>query len=275
MSVKIGLVKCLNDRAQKLSSTKENLKQELAHIKEALKLNNYPDKLVRKYVKKSKNKINNDSSDSDNNNNNDSDNNNNINDDTNNKESKSSVVIPYKEGTSEALRRILNKAGIKTAFKPTNSIRNKLCRLKDPVEPLKQNNLVYLIPCNDCQVKYIGQTSRTGAVRLAEHKNLAKSRLVDPNKIRNLENSSAIALHAVTHNHTIGWDRMTVLKSNVTGYRERLITEALFIESTTNTCNRNDSSPVPDIWKILLPIRRIGENKENYKTQVSKSCDHN
>ncbi|CAH8868385.1 unnamed protein product [Trichobilharzia szidati] len=276
MSVKVGLVKCLNDRAQKLSSTKENLNQELIHIKEALKLNNYPDKLVRKYVRKCKNKINNDNSDSDYNNNNDnSDNNNNIDNDTNNKESKSSVVIPYKEGTSEALRRILNKAGIKTAFKPTNSIRNKLCRLKDPVEPLKQSNLVYLIPCNDCQVKYIGQTSRTGAVRLAEHKNLAKSRLVDPNKIRNLENSSAIALHAVTHNHTIGWDRMTVLKSNVTGYRERLITEALFIESTANTCNRNDSSPVPDIWKILLPLRQMGENKESYKTQVSKSCDHN
>ncbi|VDQ06148.1 unnamed protein product [Trichobilharzia regenti] len=36
--------------------------------------------------------------------------------------------------------------------------------------------------------------------------------------------------------------------------------------------NRNDSTPVnPDIWKILLPIRRqIGENKENYKTQIFK-----
>ncbi|CAH8826047.1 unnamed protein product [Trichobilharzia szidati] len=125
MSVKIGLVKCLNDRAQKLSSTKENLKQELIHIKEALKLNNYPDKLVRKYVRKCKNKINNDSSDSDNNNNNDndnSDNNNNINDDTNNKESKSSVVIAYKEGTSEALRRILNKARIKVAGIQTHKL---------------------------------------------------------------------------------------------------------------------------------------------------------
>nr|CAH8857451.1 unnamed protein product [Trichobilharzia regenti] len=106
MSVEIGLVKCSSDRAQKLSSTKKNLRQEVIHIREALKLNNYPDKLVRKYVRKCKNKINNDSSDSDNNNdsnNNDNNSNNNtiiinINDDTNNKESKSSVVIPYKEG---------------------------------------------------------------------------------------------------------------------------------------------------------------------------------
>ncbi|VDQ17641.1 unnamed protein product [Trichobilharzia regenti] len=41
----------------------------------------------------------------------------------------------------------------------------------------------------NCQVKYIGRSSRTGAVRLAEHKSLTKSRLVDPNKTRSLENS--------------------------------------------------------------------------------------
>ncbi|VDQ09374.1 unnamed protein product [Trichobilharzia regenti] len=65
MSVKIGLVKCL-------SSTDENLRQEVKHTREALKINNYPDKLVRKYVGKCKNKTNNVSSDSDNNNNNNS-----------------------------------------------------------------------------------------------------------------------------------------------------------------------------------------------------------
>ncbi|VDQ12338.1 unnamed protein product [Trichobilharzia regenti] len=75
----------------------------MRHIRESLKRNNYPDKLVREYVGKCKNKINNDSSHSDNNNsdNSDDNNNNNISDDTSNKESKSSVVIPYKEGTSE------------------------------------------------------------------------------------------------------------------------------------------------------------------------------
>nr|CAH8868918.1 unnamed protein product [Trichobilharzia regenti] len=112
MSVKIRLVKCLGNRAQKLRSTKENLRQEVRHMRETLKLNNYADKLVRKYVGKCKNKINNDSSDSDNNTDmhvkhaQDNDN-------TNHKDSKSSLVIPYKEGTSETTSRwrILNNAG--------------------------------------------------------------------------------------------------------------------------------------------------------------------
>ncbi|VDQ09100.1 unnamed protein product [Trichobilharzia regenti] len=89
-------MKCLSNRAQKLSSTKENLRQEVVHIKEALKIKNYHDKLVKKYVRKCKNKINKDSSDSDSNNGNNNNNsdNNNIVDETNNKESKPSMVIP-------------------------------------------------------------------------------------------------------------------------------------------------------------------------------------
>ncbi|VDP97693.1 unnamed protein product [Trichobilharzia regenti] len=91
---------------------------------------------ILKYPSKCKNKINNDSSDSDDNNNNnnnndntnndnnnsDNNNNNNINDDTDNKESKSSVVIPYKGGTSETLRRILIKAGIRVAAIQTHKV---------------------------------------------------------------------------------------------------------------------------------------------------------
>nr|CAH8824161.1 unnamed protein product [Trichobilharzia regenti] len=152
MSVKIGLVKCLSDRAKKLSSTKENLRQEVIHIREALKLNNYLDKLVGKYERKCKNKINNDSTDSDNN---DTKNNMHVkyaHDNTNNKESKSSVVIPYKKGTSETLRRILNMAGRNKSGCHSNHPQNQLetsfvDQRVNPVDPSKQNNLVYLIPC--------------------------------------------------------------------------------------------------------------------------------
>nr|CAH8830611.1 unnamed protein product [Trichobilharzia regenti] len=63
------LVKCFSNRAQKLSSIKENLRQEVRHVREALESNNCLNKLIRKYVGKYKNEINNSSNDSDNNNN--------------------------------------------------------------------------------------------------------------------------------------------------------------------------------------------------------------
>ena len=75
--------------------------------------------------------------------------------------------------------------------------------------------------------------------------------------------------------HTIGWDKMTVLKSNITEFRERLVTEAVFIESTENTCNRSDSTPVPDIWKILLALRPIGRYcVRNVIQQITVSLCH-
>nr|CAH8832979.1 unnamed protein product [Trichobilharzia regenti] len=87
------------------------------------------------------------------------------NDNTNNKDFKLPLVLLCKGGTLETFWRILNNAGIKVSFRLTYSLRNKLWQLKDSVAPVEQNNLVYLIPCyNDCQVKYIGQTSRTAAV---------------------------------------------------------------------------------------------------------------
>ncbi|CAH8450356.1 unnamed protein product [Heterobilharzia americana] len=244
VSVKAGLVKCLNNRAEKLTSHCKDLNKELKHIKEALITNNYPHHFIKKFTRTHKKQNNNTNTNTNNS------------DNISRKEISTSIVIPYKEGTSETIRRILNKVGIRVAFKPTNSLRGKLCRLKDPIEPIKQNNIIYQIPCNDCEVKYIGQTSRSGSVRLTEHRNLAKHRTTDPNKINNLEKHSAIALHSLTHNHTIGWDKTTVLKSNIARWRERLITESLFIESTPNTCNRNDATPIPEIWKTLLPIKK-------------------
>ncbi|VDQ14120.1 unnamed protein product, partial [Trichobilharzia regenti] len=113
----------------------------------------------KKYVSKCKNKTNNDNSDIDNNNNdtnnnndnNIGDNNNNINDDTSNKESKSPVVHPYNEGTSETiLRRILdntgrNKSGWHSNHPKTQLETSFVGYRVNPVEPIKQNNLVYPI----------------------------------------------------------------------------------------------------------------------------------
>ncbi|CAH8464106.1 unnamed protein product [Heterobilharzia americana] len=131
MSVKAGLVKCLTDRARKLTNQSKNLNKELKHLKETLVVSNYPPQFIKKFLRTHEKRKNNSHTSASNN------------DNTSKKEFTASIVLPYKEGTSEALRRILNKAGIGVAFKPTNSLRDKLCRPKDPIEPIKQNNIIY------------------------------------------------------------------------------------------------------------------------------------
>ncbi|CAH8563033.1 unnamed protein product [Heterobilharzia americana] len=116
----------------------------MRYIKNTLRLNNYPPKFIKKFIRSRKKNISSGSSSSCSNtgviNNNLITNGNNG--DKVKREFKASSVLPYEESTSEALQRILNKAGIKVALKPTNSHRNKLSRLKDPINAIKQNNLV-------------------------------------------------------------------------------------------------------------------------------------
>ena len=66
------------------------------------------------------------------------------------------IVIPYKQGTSEAIRRVLNRENIRVAFKPTNSIGSMLVHLKDKISTDKTRNCVYEMKCTQCDAEYIG-----------------------------------------------------------------------------------------------------------------------
>ena len=96
------------------------------------------------------------------------------NNDSDNK-SKGQVVIPYIKGTSEALRRIYGKYGIRTYFKPTHTLRQLLVSPKDKTEKKDTEGPVYRIPCQgqttrgQCKDSYIGETERSLKTRFLEH----------------------------------------------------------------------------------------------------------
>ena len=54
--------------------------------------------------------------------------------------------IPYVQGTSERIGRILNEAGVKVAMKPVKTIGNNLTSPKDPIAEHEKSRLVYKIP---------------------------------------------------------------------------------------------------------------------------------
>ena len=74
-------------------------------------------------------------------------------------EFKSTGVLPYIKGVSEALRRCLQQQGVRTVFKSDTTLRSHLLRPKDTLEPTKQDGVVYKIPC-ECGKVYIGETGR-------------------------------------------------------------------------------------------------------------------
>ena len=80
------------------------------------------------------------------------------------------IVLPYKEGTSEAMRRILNQENIRVAFRQGKTPRSQLVRLKDRLPKDRTTNCIYKVQCKDCSGVYIGQTARELHTRMTEHR---------------------------------------------------------------------------------------------------------
>ena len=78
------------------------------------------------------------------------------------------TFIPYIQGTSKNVKRILNGAGVKIALKPDLTIGQDLSSKKSH-NPEEKSGVVYQVPCSDCNFVCIGQTKRDLKSRLAEH----------------------------------------------------------------------------------------------------------
>ena len=140
--------------------------------------------------------------------------------------------IPYIQGTSEKVRRVLNETGMKVAKKPVHIIGRILPSRKDPFtfEERSRLALEYQVACFNRDFAYIGQTKRDLKSRLSEHK-LA---------IRNQEpEKSALSEHSIQFDQLIDWNNSKVLKTE-THYSKRLTSEAWFINSYPHVTNRSD-----------------------------------
>ena len=55
------------------------------------------------------------------------------------------------------------------AHKPSTTLKSILSKPKDKLKFEEQNNVVYKIPCTDCDSCYIGETSKQVICRVEEH----------------------------------------------------------------------------------------------------------
>ena len=89
---------------------------------------------------------------------------------TQNSQFKQFTSIPYVQGTSKRIIRVLNEAGVGVAMRPVKTIRHVLPSPKDPYAAKDKSCVVYQIPCSDCDCVYIGQTKRGLKSRLADRR---------------------------------------------------------------------------------------------------------
>ena len=101
-----------------------------------------------------------------------------------------------------------------------------------------QPNVIYKIPCADCDWCYVGETGRCFETRKKEH-------------IRNVKtcaNGSNIAKHAWSFEHRIDFDNSSVIDKG--SFRVRKTLEAWHTSATKHA--DNNSKPIPNQYSILF-----------------------
>nr|VZI35821.1 unnamed protein product [Spirometra erinaceieuropaei] len=110
-------------------------------------------------------------------------------------------ALPYIDGVSEAVSRLLRPLGIGIAHRPESTIRHLVMRPKAPLPLGETTNVIYRIRCNSCEVNYIGETSKRLQTRVGEHMRA----------VRRMDPLSLVAEHCADAGHTFAFQDAEIL----------------------------------------------------------------
>ena len=102
-------------------------------------------------------------------------------------------------------------------------------------------NIIYKIPCNDCDEIYIGETGRSIQTRKKEHQD----------RISRRDSNSQIYQHVsqLPNPHTINWNNASIIHTN-RNMKQRRVIEAAYTISNNKTYNRCTDLPPT----LVLPL---------------------
>jgi len=125
-------------------------------------------------------------------------------------------VLPYVEGTSERVSRVMKKHQVPVTVRPVKTLRRLLVHQKDKQEKEEITDCVYKIPCSNCEKTYC-KTGRKLGTRLKEHNREVEATTKKPftrgQRLHSLseQNKSALTDHTSRDNHLINWSQTTIL----------------------------------------------------------------
>ena len=222
LTQKLSVARTLYTRANKVINNFENKVSEFNHIKNTLQANQFPSFICssNRYLQD-------------------------IRQLTPSMNYSSYTVIPYVQGISEPIKRILSKVGIGVAMKPFYTLSSVFRKPKDCICNSDKCGIVYEIPCRNCNSVYIGETGRSLKTRKKEHIYAVKNFDFD---------KSAFCEHVVKFDHTIAWNETKILKMEP-NFQRRRTAESFFINQRSkklNVLNRNDGLQLPSVYNLLL-----------------------
>lgn len=137
------------------------------------------------------------------------------------------IVLPYIQGATDRIYKVLKMKRIKTDFSPLNSLKNFLDKTKDPVDT-KIKKGVYSIPYS-CGKIFVNEMGCSIKVRLKEH-----CVAITHNRTKSL----VVEKHSHNHNHYICMEHAKVISTEEHN-NKRSIREIVEIEKHPGKFNRD------------------------------------
>lgn len=217
-SVKWGLVSCLGKRAMRICRKNEDRVEELKYLEDVFKRNGYPVKTVNRRLRK-------------------------INSSTDRGEdTRTNLKIPYVPGISEKVLRVARKHELQVRFMKGQSLGCILNNTKlDVVPQLEIGGVIYRQECDECNLVYIGETSRKAIVRKKEHEKCVKDVNID---------RSAIAEHCHKLHHKVNFEKFSIIKKE-NNWKRRKLKEGIEI-IRHQTFNRDEGVQIDRRWRRFL-----------------------
>ena len=112
---------------------------------------------------------------------------------------------------------------------------------KDRVDIGKQNNVIYKIPCSDCEAVYISESKRSLAQRSSEHKHAVKNGDTDKNEISD---------HSWKNDHRFNFEEKSLIdcETNTVSRKDKETIHSIVDKNHINSI----SYALPDTWLPTL-----------------------
>lgn len=152
------------------------------------------------------------------------------------------VGLPNIHDLTSKIKMLFKDENVKIATYNMKTLSTLYSKLKDPVPQTLQSNVIYKIPCADCEGTYVGQTSQWLKSRITLHRS----------DIKKNNTRCALASHAISKKHNIDYGNVEILDT-ANKYNKRKILEMIYIKNQKHPLNRKtDVQDLSNIYSYLL-----------------------
>ena len=114
-------------------------------------------------------------------------------------------------------------------------------KVKSFTPEMSKKEVVYEIPCQDCDSVYIGETGRSLERRITEHKYAVKTG----------DGKNGVAVHAWDEEHRMDWEGAKSLEYKP-NYWKRRVLEAIWIKKTSINSNLDCGLTLNQTWLAYI-----------------------